>query len=220
MPSALIPQRGRNPLQFVHHIRAVCQDRDSALRLQANSPDHSHAGRVVWLRRSLPVAGTPALRHLERALVQWTQQIAVWIDGLFLKFAAIRLIEQVDRVDDLDRAAAFLDLAGDLEDAADVAGGDHLGPGRGDVVHLAAAEPLGHLGLGQVVGPGGAAADLASPRAGPARGRGSSPSSWRGWVADLLAVAEVAGVVIGHLHRQRVRRRDRAERDEELGDVA
>ena len=38
--------------------------------------------------------------------------------------APIGSVEQIDRVDDLHRAPAFLDLAGDLEDAADVARGD------------------------------------------------------------------------------------------------
>lgn len=37
IPSALIPQRGRNPLQLMHHIRAGSQDKDSPRRLQANS---------------------------------------------------------------------------------------------------------------------------------------------------------------------------------------
>ena len=132
--------------------------------------------------------------------------------------APIGPVEQVDRVGDLDRAAPLLDLAGDLEDAADVAGGDDVGPGRLDVVHLAAAEPLGHLGLGQVVGPRGAAADLALFERDELQA-GDHPEQLPGLGADLLAVAEVAGVVIGDLHRQRVRRRDRAELDEELGDV-
>ena len=119
---------------------------------------------------------------------------------------AVGPVEQVDRVGDLDRAAALLDLAGDLEDAADVAGGDDLGAGGRDVVHLAAAEPLRHLGLGEVVGPRRAAADLALLERDQLQA-GDHPEQLPGLAADLLAVAEVAGVVIGHLHRQRMRRR-------------
>ena len=72
----------------------------------------------------------------------------------------IALVQQINRMGHLDRAASLLDLAGDLQDAADVAGHHHLSAGGFDVVHLALAEPLGHLGLGEVVGAGGSAADL------------------------------------------------------------
>src|SRR5262245_26468239 len=62
--------------------------------------------------------------------------------------AAVRAVEQVHGVDDPDRQAALLDLARDLEDAADVARGDDLGARGGDVLGLAPAEAVGHLGLG------------------------------------------------------------------------
>src|SRR5438876_614292 len=43
--------------------------------------------------------------------------------------SAVGSVEQVDRVGDLDRAATLLDLAGDLEDAADVARDDDFSLG-------------------------------------------------------------------------------------------
>src|SRR4051812_46112243 len=70
-------------------------------------------------------------------------------------------VEEIDGVNDGDQAAAFLDLAGDLEDAADVPRGDRRRAGGDDLVHLASAESFRHLGLSQVVGPRGATADLA-----------------------------------------------------------
>src|SRR5437899_1555114 len=50
--------------------------------------------------------------------------------------AAVGAVEQVDGVGDLDRAAALPDLAGDLENAADVARDDRVGSGSRDLVHL------------------------------------------------------------------------------------
>src|SRR4051794_40140553 len=104
-----------------------------------------------------PRAGeTPAVRG-----AQSRRKTTLEAAGRFLRLAAIGPVEQVDRVNDLHGASAFLDLAGDLEDAADVARRDQFGPGRGEMVHLANAEAFGHLGLRQVVRSRGAAADLA-----------------------------------------------------------
>jgi hypothetical protein len=74
--------------------------------------------------------------------------------------SSVSSVEQVDRLGDLDGTAALLDLARDLEDAADVAGDDHLGPRRLEVIQLAPAEPFRHLRLRQVVSTRGAAADF------------------------------------------------------------
>src|SRR5208337_443065 len=133
-------------------------------------------------------------------------------------FSQVGPIKQIDRMDNLDRAAPFLDLASDLEDAADIAGGDDRGTGGFDVIHLPPAQALGHLGLGQVVRTRGAAAKLAflewyELEAGDHR------QKLPGLAANLLRMAEVASVVIGHFQRHRVLGRDRPEGDEELGDV-
>src|SRR5271157_1211970 len=133
-------------------------------------------------------------------------------------FSVVGPIKYIDRMDDLDRAAAFLDLAGDLEDAADVAGGDDRGAGGFDVIHLPPAQALRHLGLGQVVRSRCTAAELAFLQwyeLEPGDHRQKLP----GLAANLLRMAEVASVVIGHFQRHRVFGRDRPERDEELGDV-
>src|SRR5262245_20117007 len=101
---------------------------------------------------------------------------------------------------DGDRTAAILDLPRDLEDATDVAGDDHLRAGCFDIVQLAPAEPLRHLRLRQVVGSRGAATDLRLlQRNNFKTGNHAQQGTWL--AADLLSVAEVTGVMIGHLER-------------------
>ena len=56
-------------------------------------------------------------------------------------------VKQIDRMDDINVLAAFLDFAGDLQDAADVSRGDNLRTRGLNMVHLATPQPLGHLGL-------------------------------------------------------------------------
>ncbi len=52
-------------------------------------------------------------------------------------------------------------LAGQLRDAADIAGGDEVGAGQRDIGELAVAQCRGELRLQQIVGAGGAAAQMA-----------------------------------------------------------
>src|SRR5208337_1279569 len=111
--------------------------------------------------------------------------------------ASVSPVEQIYRVNHLDRGSPFLDLAGDLEDAADVAGGDDRGAGGFDVVHLPPAQALGHFGLGQVVRTRGAAAKLALLQRDELEA-GDHRQKLPGLAANLLRMAEVASVVIGH----------------------
>jgi hypothetical protein len=69
--------------------------------------------------------------------------------------AAGRPVEQFDGVHDRRRASHR-----QLNDATDIAGGDQVATGLGDVGELAVAQPRGKVGLQQVVGPGGAAAQM------------------------------------------------------------
>src|SRR5271166_5214909 len=108
----------------------------------------------------------------------------------------------------LDRAAALLDLAGNLHDATDVSGHDHPGACGHDMIHLALAEPLRHLGLRQVVGARGPAADFRLFERNELDA-GYHLEQGPGLSTDLLAVAKVAGVVISHLERNRAARCDR-----------
>jgi hypothetical protein len=75
-------------------------------------------------------------------------------------FVAVSPIEQVDRMHHFDSPAAFLDLVRDLEDAPDISRHDHLRARGFDMVQLALAQPLRHLGLRQVIRPRGPAANL------------------------------------------------------------
>jgi len=51
-------------------------------------------------------------------------------------------------------------VAGELGDAADIAGGDQIGAGQRDIRQLAVAQRGGELGLQQIVGAGRAAAQM------------------------------------------------------------
>ncbi len=112
-----------------------------------------------------------------------------------------------------------LDGGGHLHQAAGVRGHQHLGAGGEDVGGLAVPELARGLGVEDVVDPGRAAAQL---------GLGDLPQLEAGDRAEqpprlgahALGVREVAGVVVGHGHLERVADRDRPELVEDLGDVA
>src|SRR5262245_38970324 len=101
-------------------------------------------------------------------------------------------------MDDLDRAASLFGRAGNLEDATDVARDDGLGACCLDVVELASSEPVRHLGLREVVGTRGTAADLALLERDNFQFWDHGQES-PGLAPDLLGMAQVAGVVIGRL---------------------
>src|SRR6185312_7097802 len=69
--------------------------------------------------------------------------------------AAGRPVKQLDRVHHRARIGV------ELGDAADIAGGDDLGAGCGDIAELARAQPVGEFMLKHVVGAGRAAAEMA-----------------------------------------------------------
>ena len=100
-------------------------------------------------------------------------------------------------------AAAARERRRHLHEAAGVGGHQEVGAGGEDRVGLAVAERPGGVGVEQVVDTGRAAAqlgvcDLAQLDAGDGR------EQLTGLGADALRVGEVAGVVVGHRHRQRV----------------
>ena len=112
-----------------------------------------------------------------------------------------------------------VEVRADLDRAARVAGGDRLGARRAQVRGLALAQ-LGRGGrLDEVVDPRGAAAEL--PLGGLAQLElRDAVEQGAGLGADLLGVGEVAGVVVGDGHRQRMARRLRLELREQLAHVA
>ena len=70
--------------------------------------------------------------------------------------------EQFERVEHLDRQARGADARTDLHEAAGVAGGEHLRRGVAQRLDLPREQRRGHLGMGQVVDPRGAAAVAAA----------------------------------------------------------
>ena len=87
----------------------------------------------------------------------------------------------------------------ELQEASGIAGGDDVCAGVVDVVELAFGEFCGHLGLGEVVGAGSAAAPIGLDEVDELE-PGDHAENFAGLVADLLAVGEVAGVVVGDFH--------------------
>src|ERR1700742_1040075 len=69
---------------------------------------------------------------------------------------ARRPVEQLDRVCNRNAGAR-----GDVADAAEVAGGDDVGPNALDVGYLAVAQAARQLGLQHLIGAGPAAAEMA-----------------------------------------------------------
>ena len=129
------------------------------------------------------------------------------------------MIEQVDRVDDFHLRPGFLDFASDLKNTADITCRNNLSVRLSEERHLASSKTFGHFRLGKVVRAGGAAADLGFFERDEFKTRDHLKQGAR-LRANLLAVAEVTRVVIGNAERNGIFRRDRSERDEELGDVA
>src|SRR5690606_42116959 len=84
---------------------------------------------------------------------------------------------------------------------------------------LAAAELAGGFGIDEVVDTGGAAAEV---RLGDLRNvqAGDGAQELAGLGSHALSVRQVAGVVVGDRHRQRMARSRGTELDEHLADVA
>ena len=91
----------------------------------------------------------------------------------------------------------FAEAVFDLEVAAGICGGDDLGAGGGEVAYLAVLEPGGGVGVRDGVDAGTAAAPLGLG-AFAEFDAGKRAEDFTGLGADLLAVAKVAGFVIGH----------------------
>lgn len=90
----------------------------------------------------------------------------------------------------------------DLHHAADIAGADHVGLDRLQCCDLSLLQFVGDLGLHQVVGSGGATADVAVSRLHDCEARRLEQILWR--AADLLPVLKGTRGVIGDAQRRGV----------------
>ena len=114
----------------------------------------------------------------------------------FLALQAVGPVKQFHRVKDLDLPAVPVYTVPDLQDAAGIAGGHHVGRSLPDVVHLAREQPVRHGGMGNVVNAGAAAAPVRFLQFDEFEtGNQAQQVPWL--LADALAVGEVTGVVIG-----------------------
>ena len=169
------------------------------------------AKRVPPIRSDLP-------RHVRSATIcriggtRFTRPTlrAAGRTSLLRNLARIRRPQRIDDMPDPHARLLLPQVSAHLDQAADVAREHGVGPRRQECLRLALAEPLRHLRLRQVVAARGAAADLALGQRHQLQLRDHLQQLPR-LLADLLAVAEMAGVVIGRLQRQRMRRLDRAE---------
>ncbi len=105
-----------------------------------------------------------------------------------------------------------------LQQAAGIGGDDGSGLGREQVFYLAVAQLVGRLRMEQVVDAGGAAAErgLFDLRDFESGNRSQQPPRLS---VDGLRVAQVASVVVGHSHGQRVARGTCGQFAQNLGDV-
>ena len=94
------------------------------------------------------------------------------------------------------RSPCCAGFAGDLQQAAGVGRDDRAGPGAEDIRQLAAAEPLGHFGLGQVVGARRPAAEFRFGQFHEHQTGDLGQQPARGF-ANFLRVDQVASVVVG-----------------------
>src|SRR3972149_4074839 len=108
----------------------------------------------------------------------------------------VSLVQQLDDVEDGLGGAAELRAELELEHAAGVGGGDDVAAGGEDVVHLVVEEAARHLGLGEVVDAGRAAAAVGRVHLDELEAGDGAEELPRG-LADTLGVDEVAGVLVG-----------------------
>jgi hypothetical protein len=99
-------------------------------------------------------------------------------------------------MEDFNFRAARGEAVANLEEAAGIAGGDDGRAGGGDVVEFSPQKLAGHFGLDEVVNSGAAAAPHRFGKRHDVEARYVG-EKFAGLGGDFLAVAEVAGVVIG-----------------------
>ena len=122
-------------------------------------------------------------------------------------------------MDDFDFDAARGEAVADLEEATRIAGGDDGGAGGRDMVEFTLQKFVGHFGLDEVVD---ARAAAAPHRFGQRHHlqAGNFREEFARLGGDFLAVAEMAGVVIGDAGlRTRLFRRAKIDLDEPFADV-
>jgi len=129
----------------------------------------------------------------------------------------VGLVQQLNHVLDLHIEAAGLDPGAKLQHAAHVGGGDDVGPGTGDVVHFAFENLHREVVLQDVVGAGAAATEVSVGHLDELESQGFEELPGRG--TDLLAMREVAGVLVSDAGGNFFAWRAQAEVSEKFGDI-
>jgi hypothetical protein len=101
------------------------------------------------------------------------------------------------------------EISADLEQAADVSGEHGLSIRFENIFCFALPEALGHFRFGEVVAAGGAAANLRFVQGNQFQARDHF-QQLPGLLADLLAVAQMTGIMISSLYWQRMFGRHRS----------
>ena len=107
----------------------------------------------------------------------------------------IAQIEQIHGVGDPKFLPLDLRLAHHLQQASSIGREDQIGASAEDIGHFAAAKSSRHLGFGQVVRAGGAAADLRFRKVDKFQSRHLREEPARG-IANFLCMPQMAGVVM------------------------
>ena len=127
-------------------------------------------------------------------------------------------MKQVDGMHDGEGCVETSGFGLNLHGASDVAGDAGGAAGAADVFDLASSQRAGHFGLGEVVGPGGAAAEVGFGQGGDGEA-GDAREQLAGRVGHGLGMGEVTGVVISDVLVDGVGRGRGVEFEEDLGDV-
>ena len=133
--------------------------------------------------------------------------------------AADRRVEQLDDVANRQLSTRAWEGRLELQQAAGVAGHNHVRVQRGDVARFPVAELRRGFRLHQVVDSRGAAADRGFGDFQQLELRDAFQQGAR-LRANALRVLQVAGIVVGHPQAQRVASGARLELGQEFGDVA
>src|SRR5712692_6703353 len=136
----------------------------------------------------------------------------------FRLHASNRCIQQFHHVQDGHCAPVALQPRGNLQQATGIAGNDRIGVCRRAVLRFAVAQLLRGSGRDQVVDARGAAADFPVGNFHDLE-LGDCGERLAGLRANALRVLQMAGIVIGDAHRQRLARRARFKLGEHFRDV-
>ncbi len=163
--------------------------------------------------------GAEALRERAQAGIRWRaharqqrasadgfgRRVGLWSAQGFDRRGAIGQLEELRDVHDFDGQSGTAHAGDQLHGAADVGHGEHVRPGRGDVGDFGVEDGVGRFCLHDVVDAGAAAALIGFGELHQLQ-LGDGAQQVAGLGDDLLRMAQVAGIGVGHAKGERALR--------------